>query len=61
MAQVAPAIVHDKTSFRIEWADGEHYEGHMDISRAMASPPPRSPFTSTAPSNSQRAGGARAT
>lgn len=38
-AMARSASARDKTSFRIEWADGERYEGHIEISRPMASSP----------------------
>jgi hypothetical protein len=39
MAQAAPAIGHNKTSIRIEWADGERYEARLDITHATAEAP----------------------
>jgi hypothetical protein len=39
MAQAAPAIGYDKTSIRVEWADGERYEARLDITHATAEAP----------------------
>jgi len=56
MAQAAPAIGHNKTSIRIEWADGERYEARLDITHATAEAPLPSPATSAAPWNSSPVG-----
>ena len=36
MAVAAPERGHAKASFRIEWSDGEHYDGHVEIARSMS-------------------------
>ena len=39
MAKVAPEHGYDKTSFRVEWADGESYEVRLDIARVVVEVP----------------------
>jgi hypothetical protein len=39
MAAVAPDHGYDKTSFRIESADGERYDGRIEITRSMSEAP----------------------
>ena len=39
MAAVAPDAGYDKTSFRIEWADGETYTARLEIARPMSAAP----------------------
>ena len=36
MATVAPDRGYDKAAFCIEWADGERYEGRLEITRSMS-------------------------
>ena len=36
MAAVAPDRGYDKAAFRIEWADGERYDGNIEIARSMS-------------------------
>ena len=36
MAHVAPDRGYDKAAFCIEWADGERYEGRLEITRSMS-------------------------
>jgi hypothetical protein len=39
MAKVAPERGHDKTGFRVEWADGEVYDVRLDIARVVVEIP----------------------